>query len=204
MNQFLSSVNIYIFYFYLIRICINSISINPIELGLAGKFQLALKDLETVARTHPNDKDAQDKYKKCKQVAFKQAFEKAIASDKPEAPTDAEEVANADNIALEPDYAGPRFEERDGQPQLTLDFVKQLLDTFKAQKKLHRKFAIQASAHCTSRHTCSYVHIFTMFTRTLRAPRLILWKYRLQYGVRVRFTIDRVNSLIKFIMYYYY
>lgn len=104
-----------------------------------------MKDLETVARTHPNDKDAQDKFKKCQQVVRRQAFEKAIASDKPEAPSDAEEVANADQIALEPDYSGPRFTVSEGEPQLTLDFVKQLLETFKSQKKLHRKFAIQVS-----------------------------------------------------------
>lgn len=144
---------------------------------LAGKFQQALKDLETVARTHPNDKDAQDKFKKCQQVVRRQAFEKAIASDKPEAPTDSEEVANADQIALEADYSGPRFSVVEGEPQLSLDFVKQLLETYKAQKKLHRKFAIQVSLQI----------LFILFMMTIAFPNLqiqvlvcihISWKCR--------------------------
>lgn len=43
--------------------------------------------------------------------------------------------------AIEDDYTGPCLE--DGK--VTLDFVKNLMDTFRDQKKLHRKFAYQVN-----------------------------------------------------------
>jgi len=44
--------------------------------------------------------------------------------------------------AIEDDYSGPKLE--DGK--VTLKFMKELMDWFKDQKKLHRKFAYQVNA----------------------------------------------------------
>ena len=106
----------------------------------AGKFKEAFRDLESVAKAHPRDVDAQRKFKECEKIVRRQAFERAIAGpDAKQAPVSDEDV---ESIVVEPDYAGPRLECVDGQMRLTLAFAQQLLDTFKAQKKLHRKFAI--------------------------------------------------------------
>jgi len=43
--------------------------------------------------------------------------------------------------AIEDDYTGPCLE--DGK--VTLDFAQKLMDTFRDQKKLHRKFAYQVN-----------------------------------------------------------
>lgn len=45
------------------------------------------------------------------------------------------------NSAIEDDYTGPCLEDS----KVTLDFVKNLMDTFRDQKKLHRKFAYQVN-----------------------------------------------------------
>ena len=41
--------------------------------------------------------------------------------------------------AIEDDYEGPQLD----NGKVTEDFVKQLMDTFRDQKKLHRKYAYQ-------------------------------------------------------------
>ncbi|VVD00973.1 unnamed protein product [Leptidea sinapis] len=78
-----------------------------------SKYKLALKDFEYVTKVRPNDQDAKMKYNECAKIVKKIAFEKAIAVDKV--------VVNvADSI--------------------NLDAMK-LMEHFKDQKKLHRKFA---------------------------------------------------------------
>ncbi|XP_026468472.1 serine/threonine-protein phosphatase 5-like [Ctenocephalides felis] len=100
-----------------------------------GKFKAALKDFEYVVKARPNDKDAKLKYNECNKIVKKLAFEKAIAVDKPE-----KNIADTIDFAamsIEDDYAGPKLED----DKVTLKFMMDLMETYKKQQKLHRKYA---------------------------------------------------------------
>ncbi|XP_023017041.1 protein phosphatase D3 [Leptinotarsa decemlineata] len=99
-----------------------------------GKFKEALKDYEYVAKVRPNDKDAKMKYSECNKIVKKIAFEKAIAVD------DKKNIAdsiNLDAMTIENEYTGPEL--KDGK--VTLEFMKDLMELYKNQGKLHRKYA---------------------------------------------------------------
>ncbi|EDX13572.1 serine/threonine-protein phosphatase 5 [Drosophila simulans] len=101
-----------------------------------GKFKQALCDFEFVAKCRPNDKDAKLKFTECNKIVKMRAFERAIAVDKPEK-TLSEMYSDMENITIEDDYKGPQLE--DGK--VTLKFMMELMEHYKAQKRLHRKFA---------------------------------------------------------------
>ncbi|KAG2615776.1 serine/threonine-protein phosphatase 5-like [Panicum virgatum] len=103
-----------------------------------GKFKEALKDFQQVKKICPNDPDASRKLKECEKAVQKIRFEEAISVG------DAERRSVADSIdyhviEVEPQYAGPRI---DGE-EITLDFVKAMLDEFKKQKCIHKRYAYQ-------------------------------------------------------------
>jgi len=100
-----------------------------------GKFKLALKDFETVVRASPNDKDAKLKLNECGKIVRKLAFERAIAVD--DSQKSIADSINLDTIVVENSYEGPRFEDR----LPTEEFMTELLEWFKRQKVLHRKYA---------------------------------------------------------------
>uniref|UniRef100_A0A6Q2XJ05 Serine/threonine-protein phosphatase n=1 Tax=Esox lucius TaxID=8010 RepID=A0A6Q2XJ05_ESOLU len=102
-----------------------------------GKFKAALKDYETVVRVRPNDKDAKMKYQECNKIVKQKAFERAIASD--EVKRSVVDSLDIENMMIEDDYSGPKLE--DGK--VTMKFMKEMMDWFKDQKKLHRKCAYQ-------------------------------------------------------------
>ncbi|EEB13025.1 serine/threonine-protein phosphatase PP-V, putative [Pediculus humanus corporis] len=99
-----------------------------------GKFKLALKDYETVKKAKPNDKDAQMKFMECNKIVKKIAFEKAIAVEDTKSIAD---IIDLESIVIEDEYTGPKLE--DGK--VTLEFMTCLMQHFKEQKKLHRKYA---------------------------------------------------------------
>ncbi|KAB7504811.1 Serine/threonine-protein phosphatase 5 [Armadillidium nasatum] len=100
-----------------------------------GKFKLALKDYETVYKTRPNDKDAKMKYTECQKIVKVMLFQKAIAVDDEKKPVS--DSINLEAMDVEEDYSGPRLD--DGE--VTETFMLALMEHYKAQKKLHRKFA---------------------------------------------------------------
>lgn len=100
-----------------------------------GKFKLALKDYDTVRTARPKDKDAQKKYEECQKIVKRIAFEKAIASDAG-GPTSVADTIKLDTLKVEDDYKGPKLED-----DITEDFMKELIQTFKKQGKLHAKYA---------------------------------------------------------------
>ncbi|XP_042884048.1 serine/threonine-protein phosphatase 5-like [Penaeus japonicus] len=100
-----------------------------------GKFKLALKDYETVTKTRPNDRDAKVKYNECQKVVKMLMFQKAIAVDDDK--KSIAEAINLESMVIEDDYVGPRLE--DGK--VTENFMKELMEYYKAQKKLHRRYA---------------------------------------------------------------
>ncbi|XP_026413955.1 serine/threonine-protein phosphatase 5-like [Papaver somniferum] len=103
-----------------------------------GKFKDALKDFQQVKKICPNDPDATKKLKECEKAVMKLKFEEAIAVHGSEKCSVAESI-DFHTIEVEPQYTGARIE---GEV-VTLDFVKKMLDDFKNQKSLHRRYAYQ-------------------------------------------------------------
>ncbi|XP_068618908.1 serine/threonine-protein phosphatase 5 [Battus philenor] len=100
-----------------------------------GKYKLALKDFEYVTKVKPNDQFAKNKYDECNKIVKKIAFEKAISVDKKE--VNIADSINLDTMTIEDEYQGPALE--DGK--VTLKFVTDLMEHYKQQKRLHRKYA---------------------------------------------------------------
>lgn len=103
-----------------------------------GKFKQALADFEYVAKRRPKDKDAELKFKECQKIINKQKFERAIATETPAGQTLATMYRELDGISIEDEYTGPALQ---GGDQVTLDFMVALMEHYKAEKTLHRKFA---------------------------------------------------------------
>jgi len=100
-----------------------------------GKYKMAVKDYETVCRVRPQDRDAKVKLQECQKVVNKLMFEKAISVQ-----CDTVCIAdtiNLDTMTIEDNYDGPKLE--DGK--VTAQFMLDLMEHYKAQKKLHKKYA---------------------------------------------------------------
>ncbi|XP_077226948.1 serine/threonine-protein phosphatase 5-like [Tasmannia lanceolata] len=103
-----------------------------------GKFKEALKDFQQVKKICPNDPDATKKLKECEKAVLKLRFEEAIAVHGTERRSAADSI-DFHTIEVEPQYTGARIE---GEV-VSLDFVKKMVDDFKNQKCLHRRYAYQ-------------------------------------------------------------
>ncbi|GIY22287.1 hypothetical protein CDAR_374931 [Caerostris darwini] len=102
-----------------------------------GKFKQALKDFNAVMTARPNDKDAKTKYVECSKIVKRKAFENAISVE--ETRKSVAETLNLETMTIEDCYNGPKLENDD----VTLDFMKSLMETYREGKKLHRKYAYQ-------------------------------------------------------------
>lgn len=103
-----------------------------------GKFKEALKDFQQVKRICPNDPDAARKLKECEKAYQKIRFEEAIAVKDSQRHSVADSI-DYHSIEVEAQYNGARIE---GEV-VTLQFVKKMLDDFKNQKCLHKRYAYQ-------------------------------------------------------------
>ncbi|KAJ3693881.1 hypothetical protein LUZ60_009361 [Juncus effusus] len=103
-----------------------------------GKFKDALKDFQQVKRLCPKDPDATRKLKECEKAVQKIRFEEAISVEETVRRSVAETL-DYRVIEVEPQYTGARIE---GE-KVTLDFVKKMMDDFKNQKCLHKRYAYQ-------------------------------------------------------------
>ena len=102
-----------------------------------GKYKLALKDYEGVYKARPNDKDAKLKYTECKKIVQQIAFQKAISVE--EVKKSVAESIDIESMGVDEKYDGPRLE----GGKVTLQFMKSLMETYKNQGKLHRRYAFQ-------------------------------------------------------------
>jgi len=102
-----------------------------------GKLKEALKDFKTVVKVHPSDSDAKLKLIQCEKEIKRRAFEEAITVD--DLHRSVVESLAIPEIQIEPSYDGPVL----GEEGVTLDFIKTMMEAFKDQKKLHRKYAYQ-------------------------------------------------------------
>ncbi|KAG6404946.1 hypothetical protein SASPL_132523 [Salvia splendens] len=103
-----------------------------------GKFKEALKDFQQVKRLCPNDPDAAKKLKECEKAVMKLKFEEAISVPESERRSLADSI-DYHTIEVDSQYSGARIE----GDVVTLDFVKKMLDDFKNQKFLHKRYACQ-------------------------------------------------------------
>jgi len=100
-----------------------------------GKTALALKDFRTAVKLVPKSREARNKFNECSKIVKQQRFAAAIAS-KSDKHSVLEELAIND-MGVQENYIGPRFDE----DKITLKFVKDMIEAFKAQKQIHNKYA---------------------------------------------------------------
>jgi len=108
---------------------------------LLGKYEQGLKDFRSVAKALPRDPDARKKLKECEAAVRKMRFEAAIAADDAGA-APLYDTVDPKEMAVEEGYDGARME-GEGMDVVTLDFVRKMVEDFKDQKKLHRRFATE-------------------------------------------------------------
>ncbi|XP_016835211.1 serine/threonine-protein phosphatase 5 isoform X1 [Cricetulus griseus] len=102
-----------------------------------GKFRASLSLPDQVVKVKPNDKDAKMKYQECSKIVKQKAFERAIAGD--EHRRSVVDSLDIESMTIEDEYSGPKLE--DGK--VTITFMKELMQWYREQKKLHRKCAYQ-------------------------------------------------------------
>eukprot|EP00775_Hariotina_reticulata_P007235 gene7235-7448_t len=110
---------------------------------MLGKFKEALKDFKTAAQVAPRDPDLRKKLTECEKAIKRIRFEEALATPDSEI-THVSDTIDLSTMPVEDSYAGPRMQEDGaGGYVITLDFVKEMLETFKEEKLIHRRFAFQ-------------------------------------------------------------
>jgi len=113
-----------------------------------GKYKLALRDYERVCKVRPNDKDAKLKFTECRKIVQQIAFNKAISVEDQKAASVAEAL-DIESMTVEDKYDGPKLNLEQpsaslpGGTRITVEFVDQLLEHYREQKLLHRRYAFQ-------------------------------------------------------------
>ncbi|KAI8638877.1 Metallo-dependent phosphatase-like protein [Parasitella parasitica] len=102
-----------------------------------GNFKEALKDLKIVSKRAPSDKDAKSKYEECAKIVRRIDFEKAIENN--EQKQSVASKLDVDTISVDASYDGPKI--NDETKEVDLPFIKSLVQHFKDQKKIHKKYA---------------------------------------------------------------
>lgn len=103
-----------------------------------GKPKEALKDYKAVAQARPNDKGAAKKAKEVEKEVNRMAFERAISvKEKSPDPITKRLRGTMISAKVEASYEGPVLE-----GEVTMEFMLEMMAHFKAQKKLHRKVAL--------------------------------------------------------------
>jgi len=104
------------------------------------KYKKALKDFRAVVALRPKDREARAKFKECQAAAREQAFAAAIES---EATQPLSQTWDIDAIVVEDSYDGPRLPEAEGAAGITAEFVDAMLERFREQKLIHRRYVAQ-------------------------------------------------------------
>mmetsp|Transcript_22715 Transcript_22715/g.27453 ORF Transcript_22715/g.27453 Transcript_22715/m.27453 type:complete len:484 (-) Transcript_22715:168-1619(-) len=105
------------------------------------KFTEGLKDFRKVAKIKPNDPDAQKKLKLCESEIKKIRFRDAIST--PDAVVvPISQTLDVTNYAVPSSYQGPKLRGED-EKLVTLEFVKEMMESFKNQKLIHTRYAFE-------------------------------------------------------------
>ena len=108
-----------------------------------GKFKAALRDLKACSAASPKDLDLKKKLQECEKEVKRQKFEEALAVP------DGEVVLVSSTIQLETmrvedSYTGPRMKGSNEEGYtIDLDFVQAMLNEFKEQRLIHKRFAYE-------------------------------------------------------------
>lgn len=102
-----------------------------------SNYKDARKDYTMLVRLLPGDRDASAKLKECDKRIREIAFAKAIESDSLRVRVS--DTIDPTTFKVEESYSGPRIGD-DGT--LTLDFINEMLDTFRQQKLIHVRYVI--------------------------------------------------------------
>lgn len=109
-----------------------------------GKVKEARKDFRTVCKLKPKDADAKKKLAACEKAVKAQLFLDAIESEQT---TPLSQTLNIDDMEVESSYDGPHLEyseTADGKNTVvTIEFVMHMMDRFKSQKSIHKKYMMQ-------------------------------------------------------------
>lgn len=96
-------------------------------------YRDALKDFDTVLKLNPKDREVKQKRDECDRKVFQAGFAKAIAGERAKP---ASTLCDMKAVEVESSYDGPHY---DGE-RITIEFVNQLIERFKEQKRLHRRY----------------------------------------------------------------
>ena len=122
-----------------------------------GKLKDAIKDFKAVIKLAPSDPTSRAKLNSCQKELKRLEVEEAIFFDEVKKSA-FDSIGDIDSIQVDKNYDGPHL---DGE--LTIEFVKELLNYMKTEKKLHRKYTImilvQAKKYFESRGTIEDVDI---------------------------------------------
>eukprot|EP00936_MAST-01D_sp_MAST-1D-sp1_P001708 g1708.t1 len=108
-----------------------------------GKYKVALKDFKYVVKLKPRDKEARAKYKVCDKMLKQQLFAAAIESAASATASSEIDSAAIDAMVVDDSYDGPRLGTPGTADFITQKFMDDLIERFKSQKLLHRKYLLQ-------------------------------------------------------------
>eukprot|EP00878_Enallax_costatus_P012985 GHUV01013567.1.p1 GENE.GHUV01013567.1~~GHUV01013567.1.p1 ORF type:complete len:397 (+),score=89.50 GHUV01013567.1:417-1607(+) len=110
---------------------------------MLGKFKEALKDFKAAAKVAPKDPDLRKKLTECEKSVKRIKFEEALSTPDSEI-THVSDTIDLSSMPVEDSYTGPRMKEDGaGGYVITEEFVKAMLQEFKEQRLIHRRFAFQ-------------------------------------------------------------
>lgn len=104
-------------------------------------FKDAVANFRFAAKLNPKDPDLRRKLSEAERELKRVRFEEALAL--PEDTTSALNSVNLEDIHIGDDYTGPRMEMKEDTYVLSLDFIQAMMDEFKGQRKVHRRFSMQ-------------------------------------------------------------
>ncbi|KAI0051921.1 protein phosphatase 5, partial [Auriscalpium vulgare] len=105
------------------------------------KPQLAIADLRQVLKLEPQNKQVKEQLAQTQKLVRRIEFEKAIeVGDEQSAADRCLEVIAEGGCELDKNYAGPKLEVVDGKYQVTLEFVRAMIQWFKDGKALPKRY----------------------------------------------------------------
>ncbi|KAF6250888.1 phosphatase 5-like protein [Scenedesmus sp. NREL 46B-D3] len=110
---------------------------------MLGNFKDAIKDLKTAAKVAPKDPDLRKKLAECDKAIKRIKFEEALSTPDSEV-AHVSETIDLSSMPVEDAYSGPRMQDDGaGGYVMTEEFVLAMLNEFKEQRLIHRRFAFQ-------------------------------------------------------------
>lgn len=114
-----------------------------------GRVRDAMQDFEEALKIEPGNRETREKLEEVKKHLKQQkqeAFLKAMRRDDESSVTHQSGSLDPQSIPVESSYGGPRLPENS---EVSAEFVKELIDYLKSEKKLHKRYALQIVRRAT-------------------------------------------------------